>query len=105
MPHRILVTGATGFVGSHMVDFILQRQPDAHVYATRRWHLSRMDNVRHIQDRIHWTDCDLTDPVSVRAAFDKAALSELAKAKGALNSDLAKLKAKLATATAKLPKS
>lgn len=73
MPHRILVTGATGFVGSHMVDFILQRQPDAHVYATRRWHLSRMDNVRHIQDRIHWIDCDLTDPVSVRAAFDKAA--------------------------------
>ena len=70
---RILITGVTGFVGSHMADLILQKHSDAEIYATKRWHLSKMDNVRHIQDRIHWLDCDLTDPVSTRIAFDKAA--------------------------------
>ncbi len=70
---RILITGVTGFVGSHMADFIIQNQPDAEIYATRRWHSSKMDNVRHIQNRIQWLDCDLTDPVSTRIAFEKAA--------------------------------
>lgn len=73
MASRILITGVTGFVGSHMADFITKTQPEAEIYATRRWHLSKMDNVRHLQDRIHWVDCDLTDPVSTRIAFDKAA--------------------------------
>lgn len=73
VPPRILITGVTGFVGSHMADFIFERHPDAEVHATRRWHLSKMDNVRHIQDRIRWIDCDLTDPVSVRILFDKVA--------------------------------
>ena len=73
MASRILITGVTGFVGSHMADFITRTQPEAEIYATRRWHLSKMDNVRHLQDRIRWVDCDLTDPVSTRIAFDKAA--------------------------------
>lgn len=73
MSSRILITGVTGFVGSHMADFIVQNQPDAEIYATKRWHLSKMDNVRHIQDRIHWVDCDLTDPVSTRIAIEKSA--------------------------------
>ena len=55
-----------------MADFIVQNHPDAEIYATRRWHLSKMDNVRHIQDRIKWVDCDLTDPVSTRVAFEKS---------------------------------
>ena len=36
------------------------------VIGTKRWHLSRMDNVRHIMDRVTMVDCDLTDPVGVR---------------------------------------
>jgi GDP-4-dehydro-6-deoxy-D-mannose reductase len=31
-----------------------------------------MDNVRHIQDRIRWVDCNLTDPIAVRALMEKA---------------------------------
>lgn len=73
MARRILITGATGFVGSHMVDLICRREPEARIYATRRWHLSRMDNVRHLIDRIEWVDCDLTDPVGARAALDAVA--------------------------------
>jgi len=73
MGERILVTGASGFVGSHMVDFLLRTVSDVTLFATKRWHLSRMDNVRAVMDRITWLDCDLTDPISTRAAVDRAA--------------------------------
>ncbi len=63
---KILVTGATGFVGSHVLDLLLARS-GIEVHATRRWS-SRMDLVNHIADvetRVHWHLCDLTDPFSV----------------------------------------
>lgn len=73
MSERILVTGATGFVGSHMVDFILEKKPNAVIYATKRWHLSRMDHVQHVADKIHWVDCNLTDPIGVRDMMESVA--------------------------------
>lgn len=73
MGERILITGITGFVGSHMADFLLARDADAALYGTKRWHLSRMDNVRHIKDQIEWVDCDLTDPVATRKAIETVA--------------------------------
>lgn len=63
---KILVTGATGFVGSHLLERLLPR-PELEVHATRRWS-SRMDLVRHIPDvetRVRWHTVDLTDPFSV----------------------------------------
>ena len=72
MAKRILITGVTGFVGSHMADLILEKEPEANIHATRRWHLSKMDNVRHIADRIRWFDCDLTDPVSTRSMIEQS---------------------------------
>lgn len=66
MPERILITGITGFVGSHLADYILSLGPRYEVFGTKRWHLSRMGNLRHALDRINMVDCDLTDAVSVR---------------------------------------
>ena len=66
MTERILITGITGFVGSHLADYVLSLGPKYEVYGTKRWHLSRMDNLRHIESRIKLIDCDLTDAVSVR---------------------------------------
>lgn len=63
---RVLVTGATGFVGSHVLDMLLAR-PSVEVHATRRWS-SRMELCAHITDverRVRWHVCDLTDPFSV----------------------------------------
>lgn len=71
MAERILITGITGFVGSHMADYILEKHPLCEVYGVRRYHLSRMDHVRHIVHRIKWVDCNLTDPISVRCMMEK----------------------------------
>ena len=34
---NILITGGTGFVGSHMIDYILDNEIGVRVYATKRW--------------------------------------------------------------------
>ena len=34
---RVLITGITGFVGSHIAEYVLQHFPDAEVYGTIRW--------------------------------------------------------------------
>jgi GDP-4-dehydro-6-deoxy-D-mannose reductase len=64
MAERILITGITGFVGSHLADYVLGLGHE--VIGTKRWHLSKLDHIRHIQDRITLIDSDLTDPISVR---------------------------------------
>lgn len=73
MTERILITGVTGFVGSHLADLILAKRGDREIFATRRWHLSRMDHVRHIEGRLNWVDCDLTDPIAVREMMERVA--------------------------------
>ena len=70
MTERILITGITGFVGSHMADFVLGLDGDYEIIGLKRWHLSRMDSIRHILDRITLVDCDLTDPVSTREMME-----------------------------------
>ena len=60
----VLITGITGFVGSHMADWILANHGDVEIHATKRYHLSKMDNVLHIQDQVTWHWCNLTDPIA-----------------------------------------
>ena len=44
MKKKILVTGSTGFVGSHMVVFLLKNIKNKDAYCEKRYHLSRLDN-------------------------------------------------------------
>ena len=67
---RILITGITGFVGSHLADLALEK--NCEVFGLKRWNLSRLRNVKHLIDKINWIDCDITDPVSVKKAISKA---------------------------------
>ncbi len=63
----ILVTGGTGFVGSHMIDYILKYaiRPEQKIYCTKRW-LEDTKNVDHIDDkRFEFIDCDFNDAPSV----------------------------------------
>ncbi len=61
---RVLITGITGFAGSHLAEYCLGRG-DVEVFGTARWR-SRMDNVQHILDDISLLDCDLKDYIAVR---------------------------------------
>lgn len=65
---KILITGIAGFVGSHLADYILETQKDAHIYGTKRWNIERLRNVKHLLDhpRVTWLECDVTDPIGVR---------------------------------------
>ncbi len=67
---RVLITGVTGFVGSHLADFCLKRE--MHVVGLKRYHLSNMKNVFHIENQIEWIDCDMIDGKSVEIAVAKA---------------------------------
>jgi GDP-4-dehydro-6-deoxy-D-mannose reductase len=60
---RLLITGITGFVGSHMAEYALSQ--GAEVFGSARWR-SRTENIEHLRDRIQLIDCDLRDSASVR---------------------------------------
>jgi len=66
MKEKILITGTEGFVGSHMSDFLLEKGT-YEVYGIKRWNNSRLRNIRHLLDKIEFIDCDITDPIAVRA--------------------------------------
>ena len=57
---RALITGVTGFAGSHLVEYLLEHQPQVEIYGTRRWR-SPLDNIHHLTDKIHLVEADLTD--------------------------------------------
>lgn len=60
---RVLITGITGFVGSHMAEFCVERGVE--VFGTLRWR-SQTEHLEKVRDRIHLVECDLVDPVSVQ---------------------------------------
>ena len=68
----ILVTGGTGFVGSHMIDYILKYaiRPEQKIYCTKRW-FEDTKNVDHIDDkRFQFIDCDFNDAPSIYRAIE-----------------------------------
>ena len=69
MHGRVLITGFTGFVGSHMADLLLE-ETDCEVYGALRWR-SPKENVQHILDhpRVHLVEMDLLDSPSVDSAI------------------------------------
>jgi GDP-4-dehydro-6-deoxy-D-mannose reductase len=65
---RALITGMTGFVGSHLADYLVARG-DVEVYGTHRWR-SRLDSVEHLRGRLSLVECDLADAGAVRRMLD-----------------------------------
>lgn len=65
---RVLITGITGFAGSHLAEYILSNHSGVEVFGIVRWR-SRMDNIIHIQDKIELREADLKDMVSLRAVL------------------------------------
>ena len=73
---RVLITGITGMVGSHLADFLLEKT-DWDIVGMCRWR-SPMDNLGHIAHRITAGDRvflhygDLRDTMSIRDVVAKA---------------------------------
>ena len=65
---RVLITGITGFAGSHLAEYILDRHPDVEVFGIVRWR-SRMENISHIRDKIELCEADLKDMVSLQGCL------------------------------------
>lgn len=57
---RVLITGITGFVGSHLADYILENHPEVEIHGLKRWR-SPMDNIRHCETHLNLFDGDLCD--------------------------------------------
>ena len=67
---RALITGITGFAGSHLAEFLLAEHPDVEVYGTFRWR-SRMDNLEDIDEhKIKLVEADLRDYTSMHRALE-----------------------------------
>lgn len=66
---KVLVTGVTGFVGSHLVDYLLTL-PEVKVFGLKRWR-SRTENIEHFEDRITLCECDIRDATSVRNVMEQ----------------------------------
>ncbi|MDV7339020.1 GDP-mannose 4,6-dehydratase [Terasakiella sp. A23] len=57
---RVLITGITGMVGSHLAEYILANHPDVDVYGMVRWR-SPLDNIQGILDQVNLVNGDLRD--------------------------------------------
>jgi len=64
-----LITGITGFVGSHMSEYALAQ--GALVFGSSRWR-SKTENVDHLRPRITLIESDLRDLSSVRGLVEAA---------------------------------
>ena len=85
---RVLITGITGFAGSHMAEYLLREQPDVEIFGiyrrrSRLEHLSEIHHLLHMVEpgvarvetlrgafqpgKINMIDCDLLDAFSVHS--------------------------------------
>ena len=69
MPN-ILITGVTGFVGSHYVDYLSANFPDVSIHGLARWR-SPLDNIQHCLDKVELHYGDLEDLSSLQAVINE----------------------------------
>ncbi len=68
---RVLITGITGFAGSHLADYLIAEHPDVEIFGTYRWR-SRRENIEHLDGKVTLLETDLRDYPSVAAALRRA---------------------------------
>ena len=66
---KALITGVTGFVGSHLAEYLLRNNME--VFGIVRWR-SRLENIQHIKSKVfHTLDADVRDAHSLQRAVDE----------------------------------
>lgn len=66
---KVLITGITGFAGSHVADYCLDRG-GIDVYGIIRWR-SRTENIEHLRDKVTFVECDLRDAASTQEVIEQ----------------------------------
>lgn len=61
---KVLITGITGFAGSHLAEYLLEEHPQVVVKGTYRWR-SRMENLENVHGKVELLEADLRDFSSV----------------------------------------
>lgn len=69
MGKRVLITGITGFAGSHLMDYLLDNT-DYEIWGIKRMN-SSMRNIHHALDKINLLDADLLDETSLIKVLNK----------------------------------
>jgi len=67
MTKKVLITGITGFAGSHLAEYALSKGVE--VYGSMRWR-SKTENIEHIKGQINLIECDMRDLSSVNALIE-----------------------------------
>jgi len=65
---RVLITGITGFAGSHLAEYLLERG-GVEIHGIESWR-SKTDNIDHIKSRLVMHECDLRDASSARKVIE-----------------------------------
>lgn len=65
---RVLVTGITGFAGSHMAEFLLN-QPGVDIFGTYR-RRSRLDHLDHLGEKLHMIEPGVANIETLEKAFE-----------------------------------
>lgn len=72
---KVLITGITGMVGSHLADYLMENT-DWSIYGVCRWR-SPFDNIKHLlpeankKERLFFEYADLNDPISLITIIQK----------------------------------
>lgn len=67
---RVLVTGATGFIGSHLIDALVEK--DVEVYGTTQdLKGNEMRNISHLKNKLELIECDIRDRSRVETIVEK----------------------------------
>ena len=68
--NKVLITGITGFVGSHLAEYILENHPNVKIIGLARWR-SPTDNINQIIDKITLKYGDIVDIPSIKSLLLK----------------------------------
>ena len=63
-----LITGITGFVGSHLAEYLLNKE--INVYGTIRWR-SKTENIDHIKNKLELKQADMKDAHSLESVVNE----------------------------------
>ena len=65
---RVIITGITGFVGSHLAEYILNLKEKHEIFGLCRWRSPR-DNLAKFYNRVTLVEADLCDLSSLIRQF------------------------------------